>query len=125
MICKKIKATKETYFDPFIEGLYRTEMDEIHHNGTITNKNRCMIVVSWIVNRYALSIDNKIVKNYSVGNFVHSAHGKYGTDSLCIEISNKSLKFIKSIAEHLCKSLGVDILLVTGTKKKNIYIFEN
>ena len=69
-------------------------MDEIHHNGTITNKNRCMIVVSWIVNRYALSIDNKIIKNYSVGNFVHSAHGKYGTDSLCIEISNKSLKFL-------------------------------
>ena len=97
MICKKIKATKETYFDPFIEGLYHTEIDEIHHNGTITNKNRCMIVVSWIVNRYALSIDNKLIKNYSVGNFVHSAHGKYGTDSLCIEISNKSVKFVRSI----------------------------
>lgn len=46
MICKKIKATKETYFDTFIEGLYHTEIDEIHHNGTITNKNRCMIVIS-------------------------------------------------------------------------------
>ena len=44
MICKKIKATKETYFNPFIEGLYHTEIDEIHHNGTITTKNRCMAV---------------------------------------------------------------------------------
>ena len=44
MICKKIKATKETYFDPFIEGLYHTEIDEIHHNGTITNKNNSGIV---------------------------------------------------------------------------------
>lgn len=63
MICKKVKATKETYFDTFIEGLYHTEMDEIHHNGTITNKNRCMIVVSWIVNRYALSIDSELPLN--------------------------------------------------------------
>lgn len=125
MICKKIKAIKEAHFDPFIEGLYRTEIDEIHHHGTITTKNRCMIVVSWVVNRYALSIDDRVIKNYSVGNFVHSAHGKYGTDSLCIEISNKSLKFVKSIAEQICKSLGVDILLVVGTKKKNIYLFEN
>ena len=125
MICKKIKATKENYFDSFIEGVYRTDINEIHHHGTITNKNRCMIVISWIVNRYALSIDDKVIENYSIGNYVHSAHGKYGTDSLCIEISNKSLKFIKSIAEHLCKSLGVDIILVDETKKKNIYLFEN
>lgn len=125
MVCKKIKATKENYLEPFIEGLYRTEIDEIHHHGTITNKNRCMIVVSWIVNRYALSIDDKAVENYAIGNFVHSAHGKYGIDSLCIEISNKSLKFVRSIAEHLCKSLGVDVLLVESAKKKNIYIFEN
>lgn len=124
MICKKIKATKETYFDSFIEGLYRTEIDEIHHYGTITNKNRYMIIVSWVVNKYVLSIDDKVIENYSVGNYVHSAHGKYGIDSLCIEISNKPLKFIKSIAEHLCKSLGVDIL-VADTKKKNIYLFEN
>lgn len=125
MVCKKIKATKENYLEPFIEGLYRTEIDEIHHHGTITNKNRCMIVVSWIVNRYALSIDNKVIENYAIGNFVHSAHGKYGIDSLCIEISNKSLKFVKSIAEHLCKSLGVDVLLAESAKKKNIYLFEN
>ena len=39
--------------------------------------------------------------------------------------NTKFIKFIKSIAKHLCKSLGVDILLVTGTKKKNIYLFEN
>ncbi len=124
MICKKIKATRENYFDSFIEDLYRADINEIHHHGTITNKNRYMIIVSWVVNKYALSIDDKVIENYSIGNYVHSAHGKYGTDSLCIEISNKPLRFVKSVAEHLCKSLRVDIL-VADTKKKNIYLFEN